>query len=56
MQGKMAKTTKTLASKTKYVSQHQLKFEGFETPFERHLDPGNRWIVLAKQLAWDRII
>ena len=52
----MAKTTKTLASKTKYVSQHQLKFEGFETPFERHLDPGNRWIVLAKQLAWDRII
>lgn len=52
----MAKSTKTLASKTKYVSQHQLKFEGFESPFERHLDPKNRWIVLAKQLPWDEII
>ncbi|MBP6795699.1 MAG: IS5 family transposase [Saprospiraceae bacterium] len=52
----MAKSTKTLASKTKYISQHQLKFEGFETPFEQHLDPTNRWIVLAKQLPWDELI
>lgn len=52
----MAKATKTHASKTKYISQHQLKFEGFDTPFEKHLDPLNRWIVLSKQLPWDEII
>lgn len=39
-----------------YSSPNQLSFEGFETPFEQHLDVNNRWIFLAKHIPWDRIV
>jgi len=29
---------------------------GFESPFERELDPNNRWVVLAHMLPWDDIV
>ena len=51
----MPKRPKKLASKPQYVSPKQLTIEGFETPFEQHLDPNNRWVVLAKLIPWDEI-
>lgn len=51
----MPKRPKKLASKPQYVSPKQLTIEGFETPFEQHLDPKNRWVVLAKLIPWDEI-
>ena len=53
MQGKMKKTAKNRASKPKYVSPSQLSLAGFESPFERSLNPENRWVRLAKLLPWD---
>jgi hypothetical protein len=50
VQGKMAKASKSRASKNKYVSQSQLTIEGFETPFSKILDANNRWVVLAKKI------
>jgi len=38
-----------------YVSPKQLVLSGFEIPFERTLNPGNRWIVLAHLIPWDEI-
>jgi IS5 family transposase len=38
-----------------FVSQNQLVFEGFESPFEKKLNPENRWVVLAKLIPWDEI-
>jgi len=29
---------------------------GFESPFERELNPNNRWVVLAHLLPWDDIV
>jgi IS5 family transposase len=37
-----------------YQSQNQLSF--FETPFEQHLDKGNRWVELADKLPWDDLV
>ena len=51
----MAKHVKKLAPKPKYVSPKQLTIEGFETPFERHLNPENRWVKLANLIPWDEI-
>jgi len=51
----MSKTHKKLAPTPKYVSPTQLSLEGFETPFERSLNPGNRWIVLIRLIPWDEI-
>ena len=48
MHGFMCNTPKKLASTSRYVSPAQLPVEGFETPFERSLNPGNRWIVWAQ--------
>lgn len=31
----------------KYISPARLPSEGFETPFERSLNPENRWVLLA---------
>jgi hypothetical protein len=28
---------------------------GFESPFAKHLDPGNHWVKLAKQIPWGKI-
>lgn len=49
----MKKTRKRLAPKPVYTSPNQLVLPGFETPFERELDPSNRWVVLSKLLPWD---
>jgi len=38
----MSKTHKKLVPTPKYVSPAQLYQEGFETPFDRLLNPGNR--------------
>jgi transposase, IS5 family len=55
VQGKMAKAQKSRASKATYVSPNQLELVGFESPFTKYLDPGNRWVKLAKQIPWDKI-
>lgn len=51
----MRKTPKKLAPKPQYVSPKQLTIEGFETPFERNLNPKNRWVVLSHLMPWDEI-
>jgi hypothetical protein len=52
----MAKALKNRASKQQYVSQVQSTFSGFETPFHKHLNASNRWIVLAKKMPWDELV
>ncbi|WP_276505088.1 IS5 family transposase [Terrimonas pollutisoli] len=52
----MAKAKKNRASKTRYVSPNQLSLVGFESPFVQHLNPNNRWVVLARQIPWDSIV
>lgn len=52
----MAKVEKKRASRQEYQSQYQLVIPGFETPFEKNLDPSNRWVVLSKSIPWDRIV
>lgn len=39
----------------RYTPQNQLTLEGFEHPFERALDPNNRWVKLADSLPWDEL-
>jgi len=39
----------------RYTAQNQLRFENFQTPFERNLDPENRWVILAGRLPWDEM-
>lgn len=51
----MPTRSKKRAPKQSYQSSSQLVIPGFETPFEQHLDPGNRWVVMAKYLPWDDI-
>lgn len=51
----MQKVHKKRAPSPKYVSPSQLTLEGFESPFERTLNPNNRWVVLAKLIPWDEI-
>ncbi len=38
-----------------YTPQNQLSLEGFTHPFERDLDPGNKWVKLAKVIPWDEL-
>lgn len=52
----MGKAIKNRASKQEYVSQRQLKLPGFDTPFDQHLDPTNRWVILAQNIPWDRLV
>jgi transposase, IS5 family len=52
----MAKASKTRASKLSYSSQNQLTLSGFETPFSKQLDPTNRWVIMEKQLDWDKLV
>ena len=52
----MAKASKTRASKLSYSSQKQLSLSGFETPFTKELDSTNRWIIMSKQLDWDKLV
>lgn len=44
-----------LAPSPEYTSPQQIVIPGFESPFVRHLDPKNRWIVLANLIPWDEI-
>jgi IS5 family transposase len=55
MHGIMSKAHRKHASTPKYVSPSQLTLAGFETPFERTLNPKNRWVVLAHLIPWDEI-
>jgi len=52
----MARALKTRASKQAYVSPAQPPLPGFESPFSKHLNPLNRWIVLAKKMPWDELV
>ena len=56
VQGIMPLATKKRASKQEYQSLTQLTIEGFATPFVEKLDPNNRWVKLAGQIPWDRIV
>jgi IS5 family transposase len=56
MQIKMAKAHKNRASKQQYISQNQLTLSGFETPFDRSLNPYNRWVLLAHKIPWDLLV
>jgi transposase, IS5 family len=49
----MKLSSKKRAPAPKYVSPKQLVIEGFESPFEKKLNPENRWVVLSKLLPWD---
>ena len=51
----MQNTSKNRAPAPKYVSVNQLTFSEFESPFERKLNPSNRWIILSKLLPWDEL-
>src|SRR5690606_35271643 len=52
----MKKTQKNRASRSIYVSNNQLTLEGFENPFDKKLNPENRWIRLSNALPWDDLV
>ncbi len=52
----MGKSHKKRAQAPAYVSPKQMTIGGFESPFERELNPNNRWVVLAHLLPWDDIV
>src|SRR4051794_40496681 len=52
----MAKALKTRASKQEYISPAQPALPGFESPFSKHLNPSNRWIILANKIPWDELV
>jgi IS5 family transposase len=29
---------------------------GFETPFHKHLNASNRWVVLSAKMPWDELV
>ena len=43
----MAKALKTRASKQRYISPNQPTLVGFESPFSKNLNAGNRWQPLG---------
>lgn len=51
----MQNTSKNRAPAPKYVSAKQLSLAEFESPFERNLNPSNRWVILSKLLPWDEL-
>lgn len=51
----MSKARRKVAPSPKYISPSQMTLAGFETPFERSLNPKNRWVVLAGLIPWDEI-
>jgi transposase, IS5 family len=52
----MAKARKNRASKQPYVSPSQSTLVGFESPFTKTLNPGNRWVVLSHKIPWDSLV
>ena len=51
----MKKERKSRASSPNYESSSQMVLSGFETPFEKSLNPKNRWVVLSHLIPWDEI-
>ena len=51
----MNKASKKRAPTPKYISPTQLVLDGFTTPFDKELNPQNRWVVLAHLIPWDEI-
>jgi hypothetical protein len=56
VQGKMKTSSKNRASRPKYVSHNQLTIDGFESPFDKKLNPENRWVKLSNALPWDDLV
>ncbi|MEJ7685093.1 MAG: IS5 family transposase [Segetibacter sp.] len=52
----MARALKTRASKQQYISTNQVIIPGFETPFHKHLNATNRWVVLSAKMPWDELV
>lgn len=52
----MARAAKIRASKQPYLSPGQMILPGFESPFDQHLLPDNRWVRLAKAIPWDQLV
>jgi transposase, IS5 family len=52
----MAKALKNRASKQSYLSPTQIQLPGFESPFSRHLNRRNRWVLLADKIPWDALV
>ena len=52
----MAKAHKTRALKLGYISVNQPTLVGFESPFSKHLNPANRWVVLSHKIPWDTLV
>ena len=51
----MTKERKSRAFNSGYMSPRQGVLPGFEHPFDRELDPSNRWIVLSHLIPWDEL-
>ena len=51
----MKKERKSRAFNPLYESPRQGFLPGFEHPFERELDPTNRWVVLSRLIPWDEL-
>jgi transposase, IS5 family len=56
VQAIMAKARKNRASKQPYVSPAQSTLVGFESPFTKNLNSGNRWVVLSHKIPWDSLV
>ena len=56
MQGNSKGPSRKRASTPGYVSPNQLVLPGFETPFEQKLTRENRWVKLAHNIPWDRLV
>ena len=52
----MARALKTRASKQQYISTNQVIIPGFETPFHKHLNAFNRWVILSAKMPWDELV
>ena len=49
------KERKSRAFNPRYESPNQGILPGFEHPFDRELDPSNRWVVLSRLIPWDEL-
>lgn len=52
----MPKALKNRASKQGYISTSQPLLDGFVTPFSKHLNGCNRWVILAHKIPWDDLV
>jgi hypothetical protein len=48
MHANIGQQPKTRAAMIQYTSEKQLMLEGFETEFEKWIDPTNKWVVLSR--------